>query len=687
MRIWAFVALTLIGCGDKDGEETVTDTGPDTDPTADADGDGAAAGLDCDDNDPAAYPGAAEICDEVDNDCDGEIDEGYDADADSYTTCGGDCDDTDTDIHPGAEDIAYDSIDQDCDGADNNDFDGDGYAGTKGGGDDCDDTDDSISPGAEDIPYDGIDQDCDGFDVTDVDGDGYDAIEAGGEDCDDTDPNLYPGVETGTPDFLNDGIDSDCDGEDGAAFDMEEGTITISSGGLTGNDVVLCDISGDGNDDLVVASPFGASYGGSVGVYYGSGSGSWGTSMALSDADIRISDSGTTPAMFLGFGLVCGDFDGDGKNDLMTGRGEIDYSPYISDFTVYLFSNDTLTSSPSFSSSSADAELVYSLGVVTDVNNLVVYSKTLWSGDFDGDGVDELAVDMGRYYDSTTGRYLNPNGDGAIWIVDVAAASGAGLDLSAYVSDRITPDSEDSTTWVTAADDFDGDGAPDIGIGQSFWDDGTIVTGLLSWMGAADTGDLEDLESASIIPTAEEVFGFQGAFGDFDGDGLEDMVVSGIYASDSDTFGGKLYLFSDAASVLTSTGLDPESIASATIVGDYEYGFLGYRLANLGDYDGDGADDLLIAEPNGGPSYWGRVYALSGAAMSGTDLDVDDIALFEWQAQKWSGISDPTSELRFAIATDAGDIDGDGYADVVISDSLADSDGVVYVYLSSEMGF
>lgn len=136
---------------------------------SDADKDGFPLATDCDDHDVAVHPGAAEICNGKDDNCDGKIDEGFDADGDGTPSCAvngkpADCDDKDAAIHPGVAEICN-SKDDNCDGAIDEGFDKDNdgfYACAHGTiAVDCDDSEAKIHPGSAEV-CNGKDDDCNG---------------------------------------------------------------------------------------------------------------------------------------------------------------------------------------------------------------------------------------------------------------------------------------------------------------------------------------------------------------------------------------------------------------------------------------------------------------------------------------------------------------------------------------------
>ena len=237
---------------------------------------------DCDDTLASVFPEHPELCDEVDNDCNGQVDDGVtttyfvDRDGDSYgdddapteeacsaptgyAVFSGDCDDGDASYHPGASELCSGKEDYNCDGSVGYaDADLDGWAACA----DCDDADADISPDGVEV-CNGFDDDCDGLTdgddpdadlstgavwYADADGDGYGDGTAGvagclspaghvldATDCDDTDAAISPSAVE-----VCNGFDDDCDG----LTDGDDAGLDASSGSAW-----YADADGDGYGD------------------------------------------------------------------------------------------------------------------------------------------------------------------------------------------------------------------------------------------------------------------------------------------------------------------------------------------------------------------------------------------------------------------------------------------------------
>ena len=650
--------VTLPGADDSVGNGVDTDC--DGIDGIDADGDGVASigsgGPDCaddaaDPNAPTTFPGATDLSgDGIDQDCDGV--DGVDADGDgvaSEASGGLDCNDDPADplapvTLPGADDSVGNGIDTDCDGVDGIDADGDGVPSLGSGGLDCiDDPDDpdasDVWPGAPDVVGDGVDQDCDGVDGVDEDGDGVASEASGGQDCNDDPSDVdAPFVFPGAGDAWGDGLDTSCDGVDGLDLDGD---------GWAAN-------AGDGQPDCDDSDAF--INPGNIDGWESPASGvdqncDGGLFDVLDEADQAF--TGEASGDTAGSVAFLDDVDGDGLADLLIGASQAAGNAGKS----YLLYGSTIAQGGDLDLSQADVSLVGQ--AAWD------WSHAAPAGDVDGDGLDDIVIGAPE---SDSGG----NNAGRAYLFFAASLPSSGtLSLGSADAIFVSEGAENHAgASVASAGDVDGDGLDDILIGAPWnWEGGGYAGKAYLVLGAdVGSGGTFGLSSAHASFVGSTEYNLAGSSvapaGDVDGDGLGDILIGAPKNSEAAGWAGKMYLF--LGSTVSGGGSFALDSADAALLGEF-YGSEIGSVAQAGDVDGDGLDDVLIGSAASGVAYLvlGSTLALGGTTSLG-----DAYARFP-------SVQD-SDHVGGALA--AGDVDGDGLQDVLVGAAYGEGGrGKVYL--------
>lgn len=515
----------------------------------------------------------------------------------------------------------------------------------------------------------------------DVNGDGYQDVIAGGDEFDGGQTNEgVVSLHLGTPS----GISAD------AAWSYQSDQI----GAALGSDVAgIGDVNGDGYDDVAVGASYyddGQTDEGEVFLFLGSAAGLASFADWSYDADQSSAQLGAAIAR-------AGDVNRDGYADLLLGARYYDGGESDEGRAWLFYGGATgLSVRPDWT-------------LELDEAGAAVGASVAGTGDVDGDGYDDVIVsapskdvdgvhDLGEvriFAGSATGLSSTPATvfrSSGMEAVGRAVAGAGDVDGDGYHDILISiydakgkvfllAGGPDGVTWrapwetrlswgsaafgydISAAGDVNGDGLGDVIVG-----DGAFVAyvfhGSASGLPvAADT----TLSGSTYAGKAVD-----GA-GDVNGDGFDDVIVGASGYSDGETYEGYVRVYyGSPAGILSST--------YTMVEGGQEHAYLGYAVAGVGDVDGDGFDDVAAGAYgyDHGETDEGRAYVFRGAAGG---LDTSPLATLEYDFEG--------AALGASVAG-AGDVNGDGFADLIVGAPLAEDtvgwEGGALVYLGRSGG-
>ncbi len=428
------------------------------------------------------------------------------------------------------------------------------------------------------------------------------------------------------------------------------------------------DVNGDGYSDVAVGAPFfddaANTDEGRVFVYYGSATGLGAAPGSLpNDADQAGAEFGYSVA-------GAGDVNGDGFSDIIIGAPMYDNGPFSNEGFVFIYHGSAAglfgnATSILHNANQAGAEMGFSVSSAGDIN---------------GDGYSDVIMGAPLYTNGAAvnaGRTFVHLGSpaGVVGVASFVFTGTNSLDQFGYA--------------VSTAGDVNGDGYGDVIIGSPFFDDVAITDegNAFVYFGSATGLGISANSTPNDANQSGCNFGLSVACaGDVNGDGFSDLIIGAPgYDDGANSNEGRSFIYHGNIVYIGSTIFQNEiTTAQVTLTGDNQtFQSFGCSVSSAGDINADGYDDVIIGESdfdNGANTNEGRAFVFYGSA---TGLSTVPGATYDDanQAGAFFGKS---------VAC-AGDVNGDGFSDVIIGASEYDdgsnpAEGRAYLYYGSSTG-
>ncbi|MCE7060500.1 FG-GAP-like repeat-containing protein [Dyadobacter sp. CY343] len=409
------------------------------------------------------------------------------------------------------------------------------------------------------------------------------------------------------------------------------------------------DVNGDGYSDILVGARLydkGQTDEGAVFVYHGS-------ALGINPANAATVLESNQANAYLGHtAATAGDVNGDGYSDIIIGANMYDKGQTNEGAAFMHYGSAqgiNMVAAATLESNQAEAQFGYSVASAGDVN---------------GDGYADVIVGA-MYYDN------GQSNEGAAFVYQGSQIGISATPVSTLESNQAGAQFGSN---VASAGDVNGDGYSDVIVGAVTYDNGNADEGgAFVWLGEAKGIDMVTSSKLETSQAGSSMGNSVANAGDVNGDGFEDILVGAPFYDNGQVDEGVVFLYHGS----------PDGVLDNQIVvsyGNQSNAFFGHSVSTAGDINGDGYDDIVIGAPGftEGQNLEGGVFVYFG---SQTGIDENSVFIIE---------SDQVLARLGKSVSAAGDVNGDGFADIVLGaylyDNGQDDEGVAFVHYGSKNG-